>query len=200
MYGSKGEKIITKLLIQGNSIMKQLMRKIWEKVRRLVEKYPVIIAAMVIYLYYLLTSYSLFRKPGISHTVLDYVMDFDSLFFLWLAAAALLQVQKMRKAFKDEESRRRNMERALDRQQIYSTLVQDITMLLQDSVNNPLAIISVTTQEIRRRFETDPEIIRYLDRIDGAMKRIHNTIRDIQSFEAQKLVESTNEILKEQSR
>jgi signal transduction histidine kinase len=110
--------------------------------------------------------------------------------------ACLLQVQKIRKAYKREEETRRNIERALDRQQIYSTLVNDITMLLQDNVNNPLAIISVTTQEIRRRFETDPEIMRYLDRIEGAMKRIHNTIRDIQSYEAQKLIEGTADTFK----
>lgn len=178
--------------------MKNVLMKIWAAVRTVVDKYPVVVAAVIIYLYYLLTSLNLFSKPNASHTFLDYVMEFDSLFFLWLAAAALLQVQRIRKAYKHEETQRQKIERALDRQQIYSTLVQDITMLLQESVNNPLAIISVTTQEIRRRFETDPEIVRYLDRIEGAMKRIHNTIRDIQSFEAQKLIDSTNDVLKEQ--
>jgi len=59
---------------------------------------------------------------------------------------------------------------------------------------DPLAIISVTTQEIRRRFESDKEILRWLDRIDGAMQRIHNTIRDLQAYEAQKLIESTSEL------
>ena len=177
--------------------MKDLIKKIWCKIQVFIEKYPVIIAAMVIYLYYLLASVNLFRRSDVNRTFLDYVMEFDSLFFLWLAAAALLQVQKIRKAYKKEEEGRRNIERVLDRQQIYSALVNDITMLLQDNVNNPLAVISVTTQEIRRRFETDAEIVRFLDRIDGAMKRIHNTIRDIQSYEAQKLVESTTEILKE---
>ena len=177
--------------------MKDLIKKIWCKIQVFIEKYPVIIAAVVIYLYYLLASVNLFRRSDVNRTFLDYVMEFDSLFFLWLAAAALLQVQKIRKAYKKEEEGRRNIERVLDRQQIYSALVNDITMLLQDNVNNPLAVISVTTQEIRRRFETDAEIVRFLDRIDGAMKRIHNTIRDIQSYEAQKLVESTTEILKE---
>jgi len=177
--------------------MKDLIKKIWCKIQVFIEKYPVIIAAVVIYLYYLLASVNLFRRSDVNRTFLDYVMEFDSLFFLWLAAAALLQVQKIRKAYKKEEESRRNIERALDRQQIYSTFVNDITMLLQDNVNNPLAVISVTTQEIRRRFETDAEIVRFLDRIDGAMRRIHNTIRDIQSYEAQKLVESTTEILKE---
>jgi len=177
--------------------MNDLIKKIWCKIQVIVEKYPVVISAVVIYLYYLLASVNLFRRSDINRTFLDYVMEFDSLFFLWLAAAALLQVQKIRKAYKKEEESRRNIERALDRQQIYSTFVNDITMLLQDNVNNPLAVISVTTQEIRRRFETDAEIVRFLDRIDGAMRRIHNTIRDIQSYEAQKLVESTTEILKE---
>ena len=177
--------------------MNDLIKKIWCKIQVIVEKYPVVISAVVIYLYYLLASVNLFRRSDINRTFLDYVMEFDSLFFLWLAAAALLQVQKIRKAYKKEEEGRRNIERVLDRQQIYSALVNDITMLLQDNVNNPLAVISVTTQEIRRRFETDAEIVRFLDRIDGAMRRIHNTIRDIQSYEAQKLVESTTEILKE---
>lgn len=176
--------------------MASLSGRLWVKTRDFVEKYPVIIAAIVIYLYYLLTSISLFRRPEEYKTFLDYLMEFDSLFFLWLAAAALLQVQKVRKAYKKEENQRRSIERAFDKQQIYSTLVKDITMLLQDNVNNPLAVISVTTQEIRRRFETDKDIIRYLDRIDGAMKRIHNTIRDIQSYEAEKLIESTQDILK----
>jgi signal transduction histidine kinase len=125
-------------------------------------------------------------------------MEFDSLFFLWIAAALLLQVQKLRKTHKQEEANRRSMERVLDRQQIYSQLVNDITSLLQDNVNNPLAVISVTTQEMRRKFERDNEILRWLDRIDGAMQRIHNTIRDLQAYEAQKLMESSSEILKKQ--
>jgi hypothetical protein len=62
-------------------------------------------------------------------------------------------------------------------------------------VNNPLAVISVTTQEMRRKFIEDNEMVRWLDRIDGAMQRIHHTIRDLQAYEAQKLIDSSNEIL-----
>lgn len=179
--------------------MKQIALRMWNKTKSLVERYPAVIAAVIIYLYYLLTSMNLFHHSREHHSILDYVMEFDSLFFLWLAAAALLHVQKILRAYRREEDQRRKIERVLDRQQMYNTLVKDITMLLQDNVNNPLAIISVTTQEIRRRFEKDSEIIRWLDRIDGAMKRIHNTIRDLQAYEAQKLIESSNEILKEET-
>ncbi len=171
-----------------------IILRIWEKTRDFASRYPVIIAALLIYLYYLLASVDLFHHKE-KQSFLDYVMRFGSLFFLWLAAAAVIQMQKLKKSMKEEEERRREIERVLDHQQIYNTLMKDITMLLQDNVNNPLAIIGMTTQEIRRRFETDPEIIRWLDRIDGAMKRIHNTIRDLQSYEAQKLIETSRDIL-----
>ena len=170
-------------------------KKSWEFVRGKWERHPVLVSAVVIFGYYILASFNLFRHHSEKQTFLDYVLDFDSLFFLWVAAMALLQMQKFRAKTKDAESQRRNMERVLDRQQLYSQLVNDITTLLQDNVNNPLAVISVTTQEMRRKFIEDNEMVRWLDRIDGAMQRIHHTIRDLQAYEAQKLIDSSNEIL-----
>jgi hypothetical protein len=168
------------------------MKSIWKKIVSWVETYPVIAAGIVIYLYYLLASVHVFRHTGERQTVLDYIMDYDSLFFLWIAAAAFLQILKMRKSYREEQSRRHDMELLIERQRIHTQLVNDITLMLQDSVNNPLALIGVTTQEMRRRFAVDPEMLRWLDRIDSAMQRIHNTIRDIQVYETQKMVEKTN--------
>ena len=178
--------------------MNILYKKIWDKGRVMVDRYPVLIAAVVIYLYYLLTSVNFFKHHTADQSLLDYFMQFDSLLFLWLAAAALIQVQKMRKFFKQEQARTHSIERLLDRQQIQTQLVNDITMLLQDNVNNPLAVIAVTTQEIRRKFQEDAEILRWLDRIDGAMQRIHNTIRDLQAYESAKVMESSSEAMKQE--
>jgi signal transduction histidine kinase len=172
-------------------IKNKALKKIWS----LIEAYPIIVAAIIIYLYYLLASVNMFKHQGEHQTVLDYIMDYDSLFFMWLAAAALIQIQRIRKSFKVEEDRRHQVENVLMRQKIYNQLVNDITLLLQDNVNNPLAVIAVTTQEMRRKFETDSEILHWLDRIDGAMQRIHNTIRDIQAYESQKLIDSTLELV-----
>jgi large-conductance mechanosensitive channel len=168
------------------------MKKIWKKVVSVVETYPIVTAGIVIYLYYLLASINVFRHTGERQTVLDYVMDYDSLFFLWIAAAAFLQILKMRKSNQEEQNRRREMEQLLERQRIHTQLVNEITLMLQDSVNNPLALIGVTTQEMRKRFAVDADVVRSLDRIEGAMQRIHNTIRDIQIYETQKMVEKTN--------
>ena len=71
----------------------------------------------------------------------EYIVQYDSLIFLWIASAALIQLQSAKRAQKKEEESRRNVERMLDRQEIYGTLLKDIMMLLQDNVNNPLAII-----------------------------------------------------------
>ena len=166
-----------------------LLKKIWNTIRKFVDRYPVVVAAIAMYIYYLMTSVNLFKHQTEKRSFLDYIMQFDSLFFMWLAAAALIQLQRIRKEQKEADNRRHKVEQVLDRQRIHSELMKDILMLLQDNVNNPLAVISVTTQEIRRKFSRDEEIIRWLDRIEGAMQRIHNTIRDLQAYEIQKMVE-----------
>ena len=171
------------------------MNALWKKITHFVQEYPVIVTALVIYGYYLFTSIDLFEHKQ-KESFIDYFLRFDSLFFLWIAAAAWMQVTRLKKARHDDERRRQELERTFDRQQIHEQLVQDITELLQDNVNNPLAVISVTSREIRKRFETDADILRWLDRIDGSIHRIHNTIRDLQTWETGKILKETSNSLK----
>ena len=167
------------------------MKRIWATLRVWFDKYPVIFAAVIIYLYYLLTSVNLFEHRGEKHTFLDYVMQFDSLIFMWFAAAGFLQLQRYRKQRKEDDDRRKLMERAFDRQQIYGQIVNEVTSLLQDSVNNPLAVISVSAQEIRRKFGHQADLIKWLDRIESSINRISITIRDLQAYETQKILDET---------
>ncbi len=172
--------------------MKIFKNIVFEKIKTFVNKYPLIIAGVVIYAYYLLTSVNFFQNHASKKSFIDYVLQFDSLFFMWIAIAAYMQIQKLRKETHDNTIRNFQLEKQLEIQQIHTKVVNEISALLQDNVNNPLAVISITTKEIRRKFETDAEIIRWLDRIDSSMQRIHNTIRDIQLYETQKLIGETN--------
>lgn len=174
-----------------------MFKKLFDSAKNVVIRYPVVVAGVIIYLYYLATTVDFLGHATGKKTFWEYVVQFDSLIFLWIASAALIQLQSARKEKKQEEENRRSMERLLDRQEIYSGLLKDIMMLLQDNVNNPLAIISTTTQEIRRKFNNDAEILRWLDRIDGAMTRIHHTIRDLEAYEARKLLDTSTQTLKE---
>ena len=177
--------------------MSEIPKKLWTAVKNLVERYPIIVAAVVIYLYYLTMSVDFFKHHAEKHSLLDYVLEFDSLFFLWVAIAAILQMYTMRKAHKKDEEQHRDMERALDRQQIRKQVVDDFTLLLQDNVNNPLAVISVSSQEMRRKYEGDTETVRNLERIEGAVYRITSTMRDLQLYEAQRIVDTPQESLKQ---
>ncbi|MBI5216125.1 MAG: hypothetical protein HY960_10275 [Ignavibacteriae bacterium] len=176
-------------------MMKNFTLKIWHWTKSYVERYPIVIAAVVIYLYYFVTSLNLFEHSDQKRTFFDFLVQFDSLILLWLIAAALLQIQKYRKANKKEIERRHEVERIIDRQKIYKQIVNDVTMLMQDSVNNPLAIISVTTQELRRKFEKDEEMLRWIGRIETSVARINDTMRGLRGYEAEKMLESTTEIV-----
>lgn len=167
----------------------------WRWAKNYADRYPIMLAGILIYLYYLLTSVDLFQHPNKDISFLDYLLQYDSIFIMWIAAAALIQLRKSRKLHQQEEKRRKDMEYALNRQEVYESIVSEITSVLQDNVNNPLAIISVTSREFRRKFEKDPEVIRGLDRIEGAIQRIHHTIRDIQAYESRKIMEATRSAL-----
>ncbi len=48
--------------------MKEFLKKVWTRAAVLVERYPVIVAALVIYLWYLLTSFNLFQHKTEHHS------------------------------------------------------------------------------------------------------------------------------------
>lgn len=175
--------------------MKSFLKYLLSKIKVLFTHYPVVIAGIIIYIYYLITSLNLFQTINEKRTFIDYLLQFDSLIFMWLAIAAFLQLQKIKQGHVVESMKRFEFEKRLEIQKIHTDVVNEISSLLQDNVNNALAVISVTSKEIRRKFEEDSEIIKWLDRIDTSMHRIHSTIRDIQHYETQKMIEESNKVL-----
>lgn len=176
--------------------MKEMLKKVLKPIWTVVDKYPIIVAGVAIYLYYLLTSINLFSHVEQKKSFVDYILQFDSLIWMWVAAAALLQVQRLRKREREQSDARHTYQLELERQQIHSSLITDITELLQDNINNPLAIISTQTQQIRRRFQSDVEIVRWIDSIESSLKRIENTIRDLKSYETEKMISEMGDRMK----
>jgi len=164
---------------------------VWEKLVAFVNKYSILVAAVVIYGYYLITSIDLIKNNGGQKGFLEYLLQFDSLILLWVIAAVFLQLQKYRKQRKEEDDYRRKIQSEFERQRMHLQVLDEVTALLQDNVNNPLAVISVTSHSIRRRFEGDDEILAWLDRIDASLQRIHATINDIKAYQTQKIVEES---------
>lgn len=153
------------------------------------DKYSILVAGGVIYGYYLLTSVDLLQQGGGKKGFLDYLLQFDSLILLWIIAAVLIQLQRYRKEQREEREYRRRIQLEFEKQRIHLQLLDEITTLLQDNVNNPLAQISITSHNIRKNNPGDDEIMSYLDRIDSSLQRIHATINDIKAFQNQRLLD-----------
>ena len=165
------------------------MKGFFGSATRFLDKYSILVAGVVIYGYYLLTSVDLIQDGANKKGFLDYLLQFDSLILLWIIAAVLIQLQRYRKQQRDEREYRKKIQLEFEKQRIHLQLLDEITTLLQDNVNNPLAQISITSHNIRKQFPGDDEVMSYLDRIDSSLQRIHATINDIKAFQNQKLLE-----------
>lgn len=177
---------------RGHVHINTVFPKLWEPTRSFPEKYFILVAAVVIYSYCLLTSNTLIENNSANTGFLDYLPQFDSLILMQVIAAALILLQKIRREEKEEQKHRQKIQLEFDRQRIHLQLLDEITSLLQDKVNNPLAVISITSHTIRRKFENDDEIMGWLDHIDASLQRVHMTINDIKAYQTQKIVTQTS--------
>jgi hypothetical protein len=155
-----------------------------------VKRYPAITIALVIFGYYLTAALDLYKKTGKMHiTPLDFVLQFDSLIWMWIAAFIFLKLQNTKEKFYGEEREKLVLQHRVEKSKIASTLLEQITKQLQDTINNPLAIIGVMTEDIRKKFRGDPDVMRRIDQIDAALQRIHNAIKDIATYQTAQVLE-----------
>ena len=159
-------------------------------------KYPVVLAAVVIYGYYLATTVDFFEKSQEAEfSLLDFILQFDSLFWMWLTAFVFVKLQKSRESHFSEEKQRIVMQTHLEKSALANSILKDITSQLQDTINNPLAIIRVSTEEIRSKFEKNSDILKRLDQIDASLRRVHNAIKDVAMYEATRILDMMGEVV-----
>jgi signal transduction histidine kinase len=164
------------------------VQRAWTKILIFVDKYSIIVSGVVIYLYFLLSSYNFLRSRESTTSFFDFILQFDSMILLWVIAVVVIQLQRYRKQTREQEEYRQKVQLEFDRQRTKLQVVDEITSLLQDNINNPLAIISVSSQNLHRKHEGDSETVGWLDRIDTSLQRVHTTINDIKAYQTQKIV------------
>jgi signal transduction histidine kinase len=160
----------------------------WTKFLVFIDKYSIIVSGIVIYLYFLLSSFDMLRSRETTRSPLDFILQFDSLILMWVIAVVVIQLQKYRKLAREQEEYKQRVQLEFDRQRTKLQVLDDITSLLQDNINNPLAIISVSSQSLHRKYDSDAETVGWLDRVDSALQRVHTTINDIKAYKAQEIV------------
>jgi hypothetical protein len=167
-----------------------MVKKIWKKLFNWISKYPIVFSVLGIYAYYLFTTLNLFKKSEVGHlSLLDFILQYDSLIWMWLVVYVVSRAQAVKQKYELDESNRKQILSEVEKSSVASVVLHNVIHLLQDAINNPLAIIGSTIKDVRKRNSSDPYIGRQFDQIEASLQRIHNAIKDVQVYESTKLLE-----------
>lgn len=167
-----------------------MVRIYWKKVMQWVNKYPIVLSVVGIYGYYLFTTFSYFKKSEIKHlSLLDFVLQYDSLIWMWLVVFLISRTQSLRQKYELEEIKKKQILSEVEKSAIASSILRSVIRHMQDTINNPLAIIGSTAEELRKKNTADPTVNRQFDQIEASLQRIHNAIKDVEVYESTELLD-----------
>ncbi|MGA7160305.1 MAG: hypothetical protein WBZ48_04845 [Bacteroidota bacterium] len=167
-----------------------MIKSIWKKLFYWINKYPIVFSVLGIYAYYLFTTLNFFRKSAVAHmSIFDFVLQYDSLIWMWLVVYVVSRAQTMKQKYETDESNKRQILSEVEKSSVASIVLHNVIRLLQDTINNPLAIIGSTIDEIRKQNSSNPSLSRQFDQIEASLHRIHNAIKDVEVYESTALLE-----------
>ena len=167
-----------------------MVKTIWKSILLWVNTYPIVFSVLGIYAYYLFTTLNLFKKSEVAHlSLFDFILQYDSLIWMWLVVYVVSRAQIMKQKYESDELNRKQILSEVEKSSIASAVLHNVIRLLQDAINNPLAIIGSITEELRKRSSPDPVLSRQFDQIEASLQRIHNAIKDVQVYQSTELLE-----------
>ncbi len=174
-----------------------LKGRFFEKIKRVILKYPALFAAFAIYGYYLISTIFIFRRAEAESVgFVDYIFQYDSLFFLWTVAYILIRSQNFRNESRMQKEQSDSVISEVERARIASSVLLSLVDQIEDRINNPLTVIASYTEDIRKRFADDYELTKKLDHIDALLQRIHNSVKDVSMYQSQNLLNNLHFKLK----
>lgn len=167
-----------------------MVKNIWKKLLYWINKYPIVFSVMGIYAYYLFTTLNFFKKSAVAHlSLFDFILQYDSLIWMWLVVYVVARAQAMKQKYESDESNKKQILSEVEKSSVASVVLHNVIRLLQDTINNPLAVIGSTIEELRKHNSSDPHLSRQFDQIEASLQRIHNAIKNVQVYESTELLE-----------
>ena len=81
--------------------------RIWRKLSQWISKYPIVFSVLGIYAYYLFTTLNFFKRSESTHlSLFDFILQYDSLFWMWLVVYVVSRAQSMKLKYESDESDR----------------------------------------------------------------------------------------------
>jgi signal transduction histidine kinase len=162
---------------------------------RILDRYGILLAGLLIFAYYLWSALNLFESSQPRKDFQGYVVQFDTLIVLWLLLVAVSKVYEYRKKERERDEQNQRIVVEHEKQKMRLEMLDDVTAHLTDAINNPLSIISLSTGSLRDRFTADRDVASFLDRIEGALRRLRDVLTDFQSNQTRKIMKSTDQLV-----
>lgn len=155
-----------------------------------INRYPLVFSVLSIYGYYFFTTVNFFKKSEVAHlNLFDFILQYDSLIWMWLVVYVVSRAQTLKQKYESDTANRIHVLSEIEKSAVASGVLQSVIRHLQDTINNPLAIIGSMTEELRKHSSSDPRISRQFDQIEESLHRIHNAIKDVEVYESTQLLE-----------
>jgi len=177
--------------------MKQTASRFTGIIVRFIERHTIIVGALVIYAYYLVLTLDLFENQAEKRELLTLFLQFDSLLLMWGVIFVFVQLQKYRKERKDGEHQQRTLLHRFQEQHLQLASLDDISDMLNDRINNPLSVISLSAGSLRGRTNRDSDLAAEVDKIDSALKRVQEVMMGIQSYHTKKIIKLSRQMMDE---
>ena len=159
-------------------------------IARILDRYGIVLAGLLIFAYYLWSAIDLFESSQPKRGFQGYLFQFDTLIVLWLLLVVAAKMLEYRKKQKAEEERNRQIAIEHEKQKMRLDLLDEVTTHLSDAINNPLSVISLSAGSLRERFSADLNVTAFLDRIEGALRRLKEVLVDFQRYQTRRIMKS----------
>lgn len=164
------------------------------KAKGILERQGIVLAGILIFAYYLWAAIDLFSSPYPRRGFQGYFFQFSSVILLWGLLYLGSRLYEYKKKQRLEHEKNQRIVQEYERRKMQLEVLDEVSAILYDTVNNPLTIISISSSSIRERFAPDSEILAYVDSIDGALKRVRDVLANFEAYQTKKIMRSVQDI------
>jgi signal transduction histidine kinase len=155
------------------------MRKVVTMVKEFSATYPAVLSGYIMYSYLFISIIRFYLKAKSREMSLyDIYESFDALPFMWLLSSALVSIIDMRTKLHETERARILEHRELEIKQTQLRTMNEVAKGFQHRINNPLAIIYLAVNGLRRSAGKKKEVVRGITLVADSTADIAQAVTD----------------------
>lgn len=157
----------------------KFLLKIVKYVKGFFLQYPAVLSGYVIYSYLFVTIMHYYVKAQSGALgFYDIFETFSAIPFMWFLSVALVKIIDVRSKFHESERKRILTEKELEIHQTQLQTMKETVRALQHHINNPLSVIQLSVDAVRKVTQENREINHPLSMAENSVSRIHHALCD----------------------